>query len=146
MRKLVTLASAVVLAASCVNCSSSSPAASSLVGPTSVSADAKKPGHGTPGGTIAVAMVTDANGNGAPDFGDQISFSVSTAATSDPRVNVTCYQSGYMVFAAAWPSTPIITLWSGAWTGGAADCTATLYYFDGSKQPVLATLDFPVGA
>ena len=33
-----------------------------------------------------------------------------------------------------------MTLSSNSWQGGAADCTATLYYFSGTKKLILATL------
>ena len=150
MRKLVILASVVVLAASSVNCANSqgtSPVSPSISGPDGAAAKGGN-GHGNSGtvATFALAMVDDANGNGAPDFGDTITFNVSTTATTDPLVSVACYQNGNIVFAAAWPSTPNINLASGAWQGGAADCTATLYYIAGAKKPVLATFDFTAGA
>jgi hypothetical protein len=39
-----------------------------------------------------------------------------------------------------------MTLQSQMWTGGAADCTATLYYTSGKRIEVLATLPFHVDA
>ena len=45
-----------------------------------------------------------------------------------------------------WPWAQTFTLSSGAWTGGAANCTATLYYFNGRSYPTLATQSFAVAA
>jgi hypothetical protein len=147
MRKLVILASVAILAASSVNCANSSQDVTSLVSPSAVSADAKKPGHGNDdSSTLAIAMVYDAKRIGAPDYGDTITFNVSTTATTAPRVSLACSQSGNVVMSAMWPATPNITLSSGLWHGGAADCTATLFaYVSGTKQNVLKTLDFNVG-
>jgi hypothetical protein len=111
-----------------------------------------KPGGGATGGsgTIALApLVVDNNGNGAPNWGDVVTFNISTSATSQPWVHLICSQGGSMV-AQGWDgyfdgalggrnfglSAPL-------WPGGAADCTARLETGTGS---VLATTSFHVDA
>ncbi len=106
-------------------------------------------GHKGGGGTSALTlkMVTDQNGNGLPDWNDTITFDVSTTATTQPYVEVTCSQNGAVVYSAwagfyssyPWPGSQLMPLYSPSWTGGAADCTAVL-------DPNLATLSFHVGA
>ena len=113
-------------------------------------------GGGSTGGTstIAVSMVTDQNGDGLPNWGDTVTFNVSSTATTEPHVSLKCYQAGTLVYTTQtgyfagymWPWTQIMTLSSGAWTGGAASCTAALYYFSGSKTVTLKTLTFAAGA
>jgi hypothetical protein len=112
-------------------------------------------GGGSTGGGSGLTgpvMVTDLNGNGSPNWGDTITFNVSTSATW-PSVEVDCSQNGVLVYEGivgfyptyAWSRD--FTLQSSLWTGGAADCTARLYTTgrNGSQQ-TLATLSFPVGA
>src|SRR5919198_451743 len=75
---------------------------------------------------------------------------VSTTATTEPHVDLTCSQGGTVVYSATtgyyasypWPWTQTMTLKSQMWTGGNADCTARLYMFDGSRTKTLATLPF----
>ena len=122
---------------------------------------AKGGGGGKPGGSgttgsssLSLAMVTDQNGNGLPNWADTVTFNVSTTATTQPHVSLQCSQSGVLVYTTQtgyyagypWPWTQNMGLWSGAWTSGAADCTATLYYFSGSKTITLKTLSFHVDA
>jgi hypothetical protein len=101
-----------------------------------------------PGGSssLAVVMVDDVNGNGAPNWGDTITFAVSTTETSYPSVEVRCYQAGALAYSAwggfydGYPSgQPLMPLWSPSWTSGAADCVATL-------NTNLATYEFHVDA
>jgi hypothetical protein len=110
-------------------------------------------GGGSSGGTVTgPVMKVDNNGNGSPNWGDTITFNVSTSATW-PSVEVDCVQNGALVYQGivgfyptyAWSRD--YTLQSYSWTGGAADCTARLYTTgkNGSQQ-TLATLSFPVGA
>ena len=105
-------------------------------------------GHGGGGSSsLAVVMVNDVNGNGAPNYGDTITFKVSTTATSQPFVEVTCSQNGTVVYSAwagfyagyLWPGQQMMPLTSPSWTGGAASCVATL-------NTSLAKLSFNVGA
>ncbi len=118
---------------------------------------AAKGGHsGTTSGSGSLSgptMVSDANANGLPNWGDQITFNVSTSWTYYPSVEVDCSQNGALVyrqivgFYPTYIGDPYFTLSGYWWTGGAADCTAMLYYTakNGSRT-TLATLSFPVGA
>jgi hypothetical protein len=106
-----------------------------------------KHGGGSTSGSssLAVVMVDDLNGNGAPNYGDTITFKVTTTASS-PYVDLTCSQSGKVVFAASagfyddfpWPGARIMPLESPSWTGGSASCKAVL-------NNGLATLTFTAG-
>jgi hypothetical protein len=109
-----------------------------------------KPSSG--GGTLSLKMVTDVNSDGLPNWNDTVTFDVSTTATTEPHVSVTCSQNGTVVYGATtgfyasypWPWTNNMNLASSSWTGGGADCTAKLYYFSGKKMPTLATVNFHV--
>src|SRR5258708_4962558 len=102
MRKLAILASVVVLVASSVNCGNS-PNNEILTSP-SLSTDATqgtegkggnggKPGPGAgSGGSITLKMVTDPDGDGVPNWGEQVTFNVSTTATTQPQVSLQCSQ------------------------------------------------------
>src|SRR5260221_1945162 len=106
MNKLVIVASVLVLAAGSANCShegSSDRSSSSILGPSAVgNSDALaakggggKPGGGTGGtGGLTLVMLTDANGNGLPNWGDTVTFNVSTTATTQPNVDLKCSQNG----------------------------------------------------
>ena len=109
----------------------------------------------TSGSTITYAMVTDQNGDGLPNWADTITFKVSTTATTQPHVRLTCTQNGAVVYSNEtgyypsypWPWTQNMQLTSDMWKSGAADCKAELYYAAGrNKFPVLATLLFHVNA
>jgi len=99
-------------------------------------------------GTIALKMVIDNNGNGAPNWNDWITFDVATTATDRPWVKVEC--PGYMNsagFFAAYAWNPYFDLASTAWTGGSATCKATLYkYGNNGKVTNLSSMTFYVGA
>jgi hypothetical protein len=114
-----------------------------------------KPGGGgsTTGSGLTLAMVIDQNGNGAPNWNDQITFTVATTATTKPWVKLNCYQSGVWVststagFFAAYAWAPNFTLSSGGWTSGAGDCTATLYMVTSNgRTKDLASYSFHVDA
>jgi hypothetical protein len=122
---------------------------------TGSAAIAKGPGNGnghhttsgSGGGTISLVLVNDANGNGSPNYGDTVTFNVSTTATDQPWVNLQCFQNKVLV-AQGWNGffDGSITgrnfgLYSGAWSGGAADCTA---YLDNPQWSVLASTSFHV--
>lgn len=111
-----------------------------------------KGGGGGSSSSISVVMVTDLNANAAPNWGDTITFAVTTSA-STPIVVLNCYQSGVWVytaqagFYASYAYPPYYMLSSAGWTGGAASCTATLeQYNSNGKYTVLSTLNFAVGA
>ena len=171
MRWLVILASVVVMAASSVNCSrdranSASDIFSSpnILAPSTMHAPAthvategegvrKKPGGANSSSSLTFVMHADTNGNGLPDWGDTVTFNVSTTETTEPHVDLTCSQNGVIVYWATtgyfesylWPWTQFMTLSSTAWQGGAAECTAELYYFGGRRMPVLASISFTAG-
>ena len=79
-------------------------------------------------------MVTDTGSPGL-SFGDMVTFNVSTTATTQPYVNVLCYQNGLLVmnswngfFDQALNPTRNYGLYSPSWQSGAADCTAYLVF------------------
>ena len=104
--------------------------------------------------TLTLVLSTDRNGDGDVSWDDTITYDVSTTATSSPQVSTDCYQNGVLVLhanAAFYDGNPFaymdyLQLVSGAWTGGAADCSAVMYYSSGKKTVTLATLDFQVDA
>ena len=112
--------------------------ATMVVGLLAGTAFARGGGHGgsttTGGGTITLAdpLVVDQNDNGKPNFGDVVTFNVSTTATTQPYVNLVCsgsgasYNSWRGYFAGSLDSNWNFVLGSGGWTSGAADCTAWL--------------------
>jgi hypothetical protein len=90
-----------------------------------------KHGGGSAGtGTISLVLLDSTDG--LAHFGQHVTFNISTSSTSQPWVHLQCYQNGAMV-AEGWDgyfdgslSGRDFTLASPSWTGGAADCTATL--------------------
>jgi hypothetical protein len=87
-----------------------------------------KPTHGT--GTIS--LVLDNSTDGAAHYGQTVEFTILTTATTEPWVGLKCYQNGTLV-AEGWDgyfdgslSSRTFGLASPSWTGGDADCTATL--------------------
>jgi len=116
-----------------------------------------KPGGGGTtggGGSISLApLVYDANGNGLPNWGDTVTFNVSTTATDQPYVNLKCSQNGILVangsagyFPGALNSGYDFTLNSPSWTGGAAVCTAYLGMYTRQGWSQLGSTSFNVGA
>jgi hypothetical protein len=96
-------------------------------------------------------MVYDANGNGLPNYMDNITFTVSTTA-SQPQVGLRCYQGttfvedAYVAYFDSWLSPKYFQLGSSYWDPAlAASCTARLFYYNkrGVEQ-VQATLTFDV--
>ena len=113
-----------------------------------------KPGGGGGGSSLSLVLSTDANANGVANWNDTITYNVSTTATSGPQVSTQCYQNGVLVLqgnAAFYDGNPFaymdwLQLSSGMWTGGAADCTAKMYYNSHKGTVTLATLSFHVDA
>ena len=97
-------------------------------------------------------MVNDVNGNRLPNWGDNIRFDVSTSATTEPYVSVTCSQNGAVVYGAQtgyyagypWPWTQIMKLSSTAWQSGSASCVARLYSINGTSTTTITTSSFTV--
>ena len=114
-----------------------------------------KPGGGgtTGGGTITLApLVYDANSNGLPNVKDTVMFYVSTTATTEPYVDLQCFQNGRLV-AEGWRGyfdgaldTRNFTLFSGTWGSGAADCIAYLMKSTSRGMERLASTSFHVDA
>ena len=164
MQRVVIVASAVSLLVGSVNCANSIDRehTASLTAPSTLNPAADHvvvpagKGGGRNGGDsyrFALMMSADANGNGLPDWGDTVTFDVSTTASTEPHVDLTCSQNGVLVYSATtgyfatypWPWTQSMTLSSSAWLRGAADCTAQLYYFSGRRTSVIGSIDFTAG-
>ena len=84
------------------------------------------------GSTSSISLVLLNSTDGYAHYGQSVTFNVSTTATSEPWVNLKCYQNGVLV-AEGWNGyfERSITgrnfgLYSPSWTGGDADCTAWL--------------------
>jgi len=89
-------------------------------------------GAGT-SGTSTISLVVLNSSDNLPHWGGEVVFNISTTATEQPFVNLLCYQNGTRVlnswhgyFEGALNTTWNFGLASGAWQGGAADCTAWL--------------------
>ena len=133
MRRLIILTSVVVLAGS--------------IAPALGQGKGKGKGHQAPSVGFTLGMVTDNNSDGLPNWGDQVTFAVSSTESDNPHVQLICSQNGEVVYGASWPITPVLTLRSQVWQGGAADCTATAYYItDGTKKVPIGSLTFSVSA
>jgi hypothetical protein len=129
-----------------------------VVGLVAGSAFAARGGSGKPGGgstatgTLAVKMVVDANGNGSPNYGDDITFTFSQSATTTPMVGLRCWQGtnfvydGYVGYFPNAVGDEWFGLSSNYWTPtDPANCTARLFYFDNrGREHLLDTLNFGV--
>ena len=107
------------------------------------------------GGTSSLTLVNETAPGTAPAYGQTVTFRVSTSATSEPFVGLSCSQNGTQVYSTSagffasypWPWQQNMPLSSGSWTGGAASCVATLFAYAGSgKMTKLATTSFAVSA
>lgn len=118
----------------------------------STEALAARGGGGKPRPTGSLSLVLLNSTDSFPHWGQQVTFSVSTTATTEPHVNVTCSQEGAPVYGTTtgyyanypWPWTQVMTLSSTDWSGGAADCVAVLWYASGAKMVTLGTMNFHV--
>lgn len=111
----------------------------------------KPSGGGSTSGITGPTMVYDANSSGTPNWGDEIAFTTSTSWTLYPSIEVTCSQNGTAVYRQSvgyYPTyigSPYFTLSGYWWTGGAASCTAALYYTaKNGTRTTLATTSFAV--
>ena len=105
------------------------------------------PAGGTSISRLALMLVVDSNGDGRPNRGDSITFTIATTQMWD-QVSVVCSQNGTEVLRAErtadeWSS---IALTSPTWSGGAADCRATLDQVNDTKVTTLASATFTAGA
>jgi hypothetical protein len=120
------------------------------IGVLAPAAQAAKPVPNSGGSSSTLELVLLDSPDAVPNYGEHATFNVSTTATSKPMVQLDCYQGGTRVygmsagFYADYPFTTTYTLRSSNWTGGAADCTARLYYASskGGKTVILKTLSF----
>jgi hypothetical protein len=111
-----------------------------------------KPGGGSGTGTVKLVVVSSPYSDGLPHWGGQVTYTVSTTATTQPYVSTTCYQGSALVLGTSagffpsypWQSAQVVPLQTQVWTGGAADCTAKLYSMNGGRQTTLSTLSFHV--
>lgn len=87
-----------------------------------------------------------------PRYGDTVTFTVSTSQTSNPFVNLRCYQNGSLVlsgwssFSPAGLGDRMFGLASAAWHSGGADCTADLDMYSNGRWKALASTSFHVDA
>jgi hypothetical protein len=111
-------------------------------------------GGSTGSGTITLApVVVDNNGDGLPNWGDVVTFNISTSAGA-PFVNLQCSQNGAVVlvgwkgyFVGSLDTNWNFGLASGAWPGGAASCTAYLKIQNSNGSwTTLASTSFAAGA
>jgi hypothetical protein len=150
MKKFVLSVAVLVGALGVANCGGGNPGDSAGASLTAPSGADGKPGTASgSSSSFTLAMVTDANGNGAPNWGDRVTFNVTTSA-AEPHVDLKCSQNGVVVASGTagfydsypWPWTKTMSMFSPSWTSGAANCTATLYVFGTKRNTVLATLNF----
>jgi hypothetical protein len=87
-----------------------------------------------------------------PHFGDMVTFTISTTETSNPFVNLNCYQNGILV-SVGWSAFSRggtgqdFGLYSPSWQSGAADCEADLGMLTKNERwKVLASMSFHVDA
>ena len=106
-------------------------------------------GGGGKGGTGTISLVLLDSTDGVAHYNQWIRFNVSTTATTEPWVNLKCYQSGALV-AQGWEgyferalSDGNFRLASPMWTGGEAECTADLTT---PQKAVLGSTSFHVYA
>jgi len=89
-----------------------------------------------------------------PTFGSHVTFNVGTTATTQPYVGVKCFQNGSRVyeqwagiFADFYGSQTYTLGPTQLWTGGSANCTASLVSFDSrGRATTLASMAFDVAA
>jgi len=104
---------------------------------------ASKKNNASLAGTLRVVMAADQNFDGAPNYGDSITFDVNTTQSWN-QVSVVCTQNGAVVYGAVWPYPSVLTLSSQVWDGGGADCAATLMAFNGAKATTIGATTFTV--
>jgi hypothetical protein len=117
---------------------------------------AKGGNGGRTSGTSSIklaGLVVDQNSDGLPNFGDVVTFDVSTTATTEPYVNLQCFQNGGLVlngwqgyFDWALNTSRNFGLGSGVWHSGAATCTANLEMYSNNRWRAIASTSFNVGA
>ena len=109
-----------------------------VAGPATAGGNGRGGGKPAGGGGGTISLVLLNSTDGSAHWGQQVTFDVSTSATTKPSVTLTCWQGSaeaYRSSAGFYPEYPwqwaqTFTLQSAVWSGGDADCTATLYYVD----------------
>jgi hypothetical protein len=102
--------------------------------------------------SISLALPFGAAATTGPNYGNTVTFNVSTTATQYPYVNLQCFQNGALVgqgwagFFAGALGSEAFGLYSPQWTSGAADCTASLDMNVNGRWKVLASTSFHVNA
>ncbi len=105
----------------------------------------------SPGSSLSLVLLDSTDG--LAHYGQRVTYTVATTATTEPFLDLLCYQNGTLVAAGyagffewdPWPWNQVMELSSFTWTGGAADCTARLYSASNTgKTTTLATLNFHV--
>jgi len=95
--------------------------------PAALAGKGGKPGgNGGTSSSYALTPVLANPGDNVVNWGDQVTFTVSTTATSRPFVALTCSQAGVGVYSnalnfSADSLSTTFSLSSSRWTGGAAD-------------------------
>ena len=118
---------------------------------------AAKGGGGKPGGGGGILSLVLLNStDGVAHYGQQVTFTVSTNATSYPYVTLKCSQNGGLVYQASKGifSTSLGQVFTlgptGNWQGGDAECTASLENWDSASKngriTTLASMTFHVYA
>jgi len=109
-----------------------------------------------PSSSVSLVVLSSAQAltaSATATHGDQVTFDVATDADR-PYVKLNCYQAGSWVYADAkgfwtgYADGQTFTLAAASWSGGAADCTATLGSLnaDGTRFRELASTSFHVDA
>src|SRR5256885_6696465 len=101
-------------------------------------------------GTNFALVVLDST-DGVAHWGHQVTFTVSTTATTEPHVSLKCFQNGVLVYATQtgfyagylWPWTQVMTLSSTAWTGGARPPAASPHFLPRRALALLARRTVP---
>lgn len=107
--------------------------------------------HNSNGSSLSLRMVQDANNDGAPNYGDVVTFNVTTTQAY-PWVTVNCSQNGNSVYsqtAGFFPSYQFPKTYTlgptQSWSGGAASCNATMFTVSSNgRDKNIATLNFSV--
>jgi hypothetical protein len=124
----------------------------SLIGGFTVWSSGALTGNSHQSGNINLRLVNDANHDGEPNWGDIVTFDASTSSVASPVLQVSCYKNGQNVLyvqksyntGVQIAAARYIQLKSSQWTGGSADCAATLLKTNFGKTTVLSTSTFHV--
>jgi hypothetical protein len=120
--------------------------------PAAFAGKGNRPSGGGSSSITGPVMVVDNNGNGLANWGDTVTFNMSTTATAQPYVHLVCsgngigYDSWKGVFAGSLDTNWNFVLSSGGWASGAGDCTATLGMYTKRGFNQLASTSFHVDA